>query len=170
VGTPRGESLVNFRRGVMLKVRTHTTARLDDKGRLSLPSKLRAALDVHRVGSLVLLSVRGALWAWTPEDFERIEARLDGVDPFAADSLDFTHGVLATADELDVDRSGRIRIPTDLQEMAGLSREVKVISVLDRVEIWDPQRWRERHEVARAASEAAGGMPAPPVRPAEEGA
>jgi len=152
----------------MLKVRTHTTGKLDDKGRLSLPSKLRSALDVHRVGSLVLVCVKGAIWAWTPEDFARIEGRFDDIDPFATDSLDFTHGVLATADEIDVDRSGRIRVPPDLREMAGLDREVKVFSVLDRLEIWDVERWNTRFAEAREAAAAQGGMPRPP-QPATSG-
>ncbi len=164
-----GVVLAVSRRVSMLHVRTHTTGRLDDKGRLSLPSRLRSALDTHRVGSLVLVCVQGAVWAWTPEDFARIESRLDPVDPFAMESLDFTHGILATADEVDVDKSGRVRIPPELRALAGLDKEVRLFSVLDRIEIWDADRWQARFDAAREAAAARGGMPRAP-EPAGEGA
>jgi MraZ protein len=134
----------------MLKVRCQARATLDAKGRLSLPAPLRRALDVHRVGSIVLCCFRGAIWGWSPEDYERtVEDRMSGLDPFADDVVDFVHAVLAVSEEVSIDRSGRILLPAELRELAGLEKEVRVFSVLDRIEIWDETRWQERFAQAR---------------------
>lgn len=147
----------------MLNVRTNASGRLDDKGRLSLPSKLRMALDVARVPSLVLVSVGEALWALTPTDFSAIEARVAPSDPFAMGTLDFAHGVLSTADEVDIDRAGRIRVPPDLRALAGLDKDVRVFTVLDRLEIWDAGRWADRFAAARASVARSPGLPPMPA-------
>lgn len=156
----------------MLKVRTHSSAKLDDKGRLSLPSRLREALNVNRVHSLVLLSVQGGIWGWTPEDFDRIEEQWSEFDPFWKDCRDFTQGVLATADEVEIDRSGRIRVPAEHRMAAGIERDVRLFSVLNRIEIWDETRWLDRFQEAaasRAAMEGLRGVRPPPASASSEG-
>lgn len=168
-GVKWGGTTTPISRGGMLKVRTHASGKLDDKGRLSLPSKLRDALGVHRVHSLVLLSVRGAVWGWTPEAFDALEARMHGIDPFTAASQDFAHAVLATAEEVDVDKTGRIRLPAELRAQGGIDREVRVFSVLDRIEIWDERRWQERFEIAQQRAAALDGLPARAASASDEG-
>lgn len=137
----------------MLKVRCQARATLDAKGRLSLPAQLRRALEVHRVGSIVFCCFRGAIWGWAPEDYERtVEDRMAGLDPFEDGVVDFVHAVVAVCEEVQVDRSGRVLLPAELRELAGLDREVRVFSVLDRIEIWDEERWQARFAEARERS------------------
>lgn len=143
----------------MLGVRTQTSALLDEKGRLSLPAPLKTRLLADRVHSLVLHCYRGAVWGWTPADFAaKVEARFTDADPFAVPNLDFVHAVLSYNDEVEIDRAGRVRIPPDLREQAGLTREVKLFSVMDRLEIWDHDRWSSRF---REAQQAANRPPTP---------
>jgi MraZ protein len=137
----------------MLKVRCQANATVDVKGRLSLPAQLRRSLEVNRVNSLVLCCYQGAIWGWTPEDYERsVEGRMEGMDPFAPEVVDFVHAVLAVTEEVDVDGAGRIRLPQELRELAGISKEVRVFSVLDRIEVWDAERWEQRFKSARERS------------------
>ena len=144
----------------MLKVRCQAKATVDAKGRMSLPAPLRRSLDVGRVSSLVLCCYRGAIWGWTPNDYERtVEARMEGLDPFDAEVVDFVHAVLAVSEEVDVDRAGRIRLPPELRELAGIGKDVRVFSVLDRVEIWDAARWETRFAEARERSPSLSGLP-----------
>lgn len=160
----------------MLEVRTQATATLDDKGRLSLPAPLRRALEVHRVHSLVLSCVRGAVWGWAPDVYKaKVEEPMSRLDAFADPVVDFVHGVLALNEEVEVDKTGRIRVPPEIRELAGLDKEIKLFSVLDRIEIWDHGRWRERFAQAQQRSAGAGGMsglmpPVAPARPVGEGA
>jgi MraZ protein len=142
----------------MLKVRCQAVASVDVKGRLSLPAQLRRSLEVNRVNSLVLCCYRGAIWGWTPEDYERsVESRMEGLDPFAPDVVDFVHAVLAVTEEVDVDGAGRIRLPQELRDLAGITKDVRVFSVLDRIEVWDVDRWAQRFQAARDRSPALPG-------------
>ncbi len=144
----------------MLKVRCQARAMVDDKGRISLPSPLRHALEGASVSSLVLACYQDAIWGWTPADYASgVEARLEGTDPFSSPAMDFVHAVLEVAEEVEVDKAGRIRLPPELRGMAGIGKEIQVFSVLDRIEIWDAARWQRRFTEARERAFAAGGLP-----------
>ena len=144
----------------MLKVRCQAPATLDAKGRLALPAPLRRALGRREIDSLVLSFHKGAVWGWTPEDFERtVERPMAERDPFSDDVMDFVHALLAPAQDVDIDGSGRIRVPAPLRELAGLGREVVVNSVLERIEIWDRGAWEERFKASLARASGASGMP-----------
>lgn len=144
----------------MLEVRCQARATVDDKGRVSLPAALRHRLEGVGVGSLVLCCYQDAIWGWTPEGYATgVEARLAGLDPFSHPAMDFVHAVLAVAEEVEIDKSGRIRLPPELREMAGITRDVQVFSVVDRIEIWDAGRWQQRFALARERAAALGGLP-----------
>ncbi|MFK7927175.1 MAG: division/cell wall cluster transcriptional repressor MraZ [Myxococcota bacterium] len=144
----------------MLRVRCQATATLDDKGRLALPAVLRRAFVKHDVDSLVLTYFGGALWGWTPEVFERnIEGPIAAQDPFDQAVVQFSHAILAPAQDLDLDRQGRIRVPQLLRDLASLNKEVVVNSLADRLEIWDKATWDARFEACLKAAPSLTGMP-----------
>jgi MraZ protein len=144
----------------MLRVRCQATATLDDKGRLALPAVLRRALSLHEVGSLVLTFHQGAIWGWTPDVFETtIEGPLAAQDPFNPSVLQFSHAILAPAQDVEVDRQGRIRVPPLLRELASLEKEVVVNSLGNRVELWDRDRWDEHFRRCLQAVPGLDGMP-----------
>ena len=128
----------------MLKVRCQARVTIDAKGRLQLPAVLKKALSTSEVSSLVLTHHDGAIWGWTPDDFEqRVEAPLDTRDAFNREVIDFTRSLLGAASDVDIDGQGRIRVPQHLQELANLDREAVLISLLHRIEIWDRARWED---------------------------
>jgi MraZ protein len=144
----------------VLRVRCQVTATLDDKGRLALPAVLRRALGDAAVESLVLTFHQGAVWGWTPEDFERdIERPLSEQDPFHPQVLQFSRALLAPAQDVEVDRQGRLRVPPMLRELAGLDREVVVNSLVNRIEIWDKVRWEDHFRRCLDAVPGLDGMP-----------
>lgn len=144
----------------MLKVRCQADAKLDEKGRLALPAALKHAMREEGVTGLVLAYHKGALWGWTPEDFaERIEGPIAARDPFADDVIDMVHALISTAQDVKVDPLGRVLIPQKLRELADLSRDIVVHSVVDRVEIWDAPRWNDRFREALDRRAVASGMP-----------
>ena len=144
----------------MLRVRCQANATLDAKGRLALPAPIRRALAEHNEGSLVLTFHKGAIWGWTSRDFEeRVERPLAERDVFDEEVLDFTHSLLAPAQDVDVDGSGRIRIPAPLRELAGLSKDVVVSSILHRIEIWDREAWEQRFRASLERTADRSGMP-----------
>ena len=123
------------------------TPKLDDKGRLFLPAKFR---DRLAEGVVVTQGQENCLVVW-PEDVFMQEARRAQATPLTSrGARDYARVLFAGADEGVPDKQGRISIPPPLREYAGLDREVVVIGVMDRIEIWDPARWAEYSAQAQA--------------------
>lgn len=141
----------------MLKVRLQASATLDEKGRLALPAQLKRALGDKGLYKMVWLAHGGAIWGYTLDDFEEIEASWAARDPFDPEVMRFSHAVLATAQDVEVDKQGRVNVPPMLRKMAGLERNIVITSLLNRVEIWDAARWEARHEAALGALNASQG-------------
>jgi MraZ protein len=135
-------------------------SRLDEKGRLALPASLRRALAEAGFEALVLMFHAGSVWGWTPRDFASdIEDPLVARDPFDPRVVEFTHAILGTANDVEIDKQGRILIPPTLRSMAGLEREVMFNSLANRVEIWDKSRWDEHFAKCLHAAPTFTGMP-----------
>lgn len=118
---------------------THTP-KLDEKGRLFLPAKFRPRL----VDGVVLM--RGqehCIFGWTTDAYESIVTRMRELPFTHRESRNFVRMVTAGSYEDVPDKQGRVLIPAPLREWAALDREVTVIGVMDRFEIWDSARWAE---------------------------
>ncbi|MED5370460.1 MAG: hypothetical protein VX899_05585 [Myxococcota bacterium] len=134
----------------MLGERFQLTSSLDNKGRLALPARLRTQLQEAGIDELVLTCVDGGVRAFTPEDFAtRIEGPYADADPFDPDAQAYFYTVLADAESCRIDGQGRIRVPTRLREQAGLIKEVKVLSMLRWVELWNPSNFAAVQAKAR---------------------
>lgn len=133
---------------------------VDAKGRLGLPAPIRKALDKAEMNQMVLTFHKGAIWGWTVDDFENVVARrVEEADPFDQGVMDFTHSVLAPAQDVDVDGQGRIRVPQLLRELAGIEKETVVHSVARRIEIWDRATWEGRFRRSLDRTAQTSGMP-----------
>jgi transcriptional regulator MraZ len=114
---------------------------LDTKGRVILPAKFRPQFE--RGGFLTQHS-EGCIALWTLGEFER---QMDGMQQrAAAGKADRNRARLwaSASAEVEVDRQGRMPIPSHLREFAGLDTEVLVHGAIDRVELWNPAAWAER--------------------------
>lgn len=128
-----------------------------------MPRPIRAALEEDGDPPLVLAFQKGAIWLWTREDFERtIEAPLAAADPFDDDVIAFTHAVLSTATDAEVDGQGRVRLPPHLRGYAKIQKDVVVHSIVDHVEIWDRDAWDRRFEEALKRHGEMSGLPKGP--------
>lgn len=144
----------------MLSVRCQANVTIDAKGRLALPAPIRRALEEAGERSLVLALHRGAVWGWTLPVFEqRIEGPIANADPFDTSVMDFAHAILSTAQDVELDGQGRIRIPPRLRELAGLDKDAVVHSIVDRLEIWDRDAWENRFQQALSSTAQLNGMP-----------
>jgi MraZ protein len=134
----------------MLGERCQVSIKLDDKGRIALPARLRHKLKDAGINALVFTYFDGGIKAYTPAWFEtRIEGPIAERDPFDPDVQVLHHAVLAEAEDCSVDGQGRVRIPSRLLEACGLSDECVLLSILDWVELWSPERWEARRIEAR---------------------
>lgn len=113
---------------------------IDAKGRLFIPSKLREELGETfyvTMGTDACLSVYSdASWARFTEKFESLPyTRTKAMRP-----------LFANAAKCEPDAQGRILLPQKLRAYAGLEKDVTVIGVSNRAEIWDAERWAKVEE------------------------
>jgi len=112
--------------------------RLDEKGRLFLPAKFR---DRLAEGVVVTQGQEKCLVVWPPEvfDLEADKAAERSMTDKAARG--YQRMFFSGGDEVVPDKQGRVSIPPALREYAGLEKDVVVIGVRNRLEIWNPAAW-----------------------------
>lgn len=114
---------------------------LDAKGRLSVPSRFREVLAQHREETLILTNFDNCLAGFPADEWELLEEKVRGLSMLQKDVRIFTRYFFSSAQECPVDRQGRILIPPTLREDAGLEKDVVLVGVLNRIEIWNKARW-----------------------------
>jgi MraZ protein len=123
------------------------TPKLDDKGRLFLPAKFR---DRLAEGLVVTQGQENCLVVWPADVFMEEARRAQSTPMTSRGARDYARVLFAGAEEATPDKQGRIGVPAHLRDYAGLDRDVVVIGVMDRIEIWDPSRWRDYSSGAQA--------------------
>ena len=116
------------------------TPRLDDKGRLILPAKFR---DQLAEGLVVTQGQEKCLDVWPAADFMAEADRAKARGMTSRMGRDYARMLFASAEQGTPDKQGRISLTPSLREYAAITRDVVVIGAMDRVEIWEPTRWRE---------------------------
>ena len=127
---------------------------IDDKNRLTLPAKFRAAFAG---GLVVTRGFEGCLNAYPRVDWEQlVESWLAGLGPFSKEARRVGRFFFAGATEAELDRQGRVMIPAALIQHGGLGRNVVIAGMRDHLEIWDRAMWRkEMKEVEGSAEDVA---------------
>jgi transcriptional regulator MraZ len=121
---------------------------LDTKGRVILPARYR---DQLAEGAYVTKGRGGCLSVFTPEDFEDVASQVREQSKRGAKELNAARVFFSGALEVRPDKQGRVALPQNLREYAGLTREVVVAGVFSRIEIWDRDRWLELDRVGAQA-------------------
>jgi transcriptional regulator MraZ len=127
---------------------------LDEKNRLTLPAKFRAAM----AGGIVLTrGLDSCVEAYPAPDWTAlVEQRLAGLDPLSRESRVLERFYYSGAVEAQPDKQGRVMLTPVLIDHAGLGREVVVVGMRGRIEVWDRAAWRaQTKEVMGSAEQAA---------------
>lgn len=143
----------------MLKIRCRQEVTIDAKGRLTLPAKIRAAIEklASRPDFLVVGPDEECVLAWVPDHFEQaVEAPLAQGDAFDPRLKDWAYKHVSSYEDLDIDPAGRINLPKSMRDQAGLTKDCLVFVLMGRIEIWDRDRWQRRYEAALTKPDVAG--------------
>ena len=116
------------------------TPKLDEKGRLFLPAKFRDQLSE---GLVVTRGQERCLTVYPVAEFQQMARKAQEAPVTVKAARDYTRFLFAGASDETPDKQGRITIPPMLREYAALGKDVVVIGVMNRVEIWDPARWEQ---------------------------
>ena len=111
---------------------------LDDKGRLVIPRKLRQEAG-NRV--YIMMGFDGALTIFKEEVFAEMVEKAKTLPFNKKTNRDYLRAVLGSACDLDVDKLGRVQIPTQLLNKYHIGKEVVVVGAGDRMEVWDKQAY-----------------------------
>lgn len=121
----------------MMFLGTHSP-RLDEKGRLILPAKYRERLST---GVVVTRGQERCLYVFPIPEFERVASELQAAPTTNKTVRDYTRMFLSGAFDEVPDRQGRVTIPPQLRQYAGLDRDCTLIGTGARLELWDTAAW-----------------------------
>lgn len=113
---------------------------IDDKGRLIIPSKIR-----QEIGKEIIITrgLDGCLFGYPKDTWKKRIEELNSLQYTKKDVRAFTRFFTSGAVTLDFDKQGRINIPNYLSDYASLGKDVVIIGVSDRIEIWSDKAWNE---------------------------
>jgi len=120
----------------------HYENTINEKGRLSIPSRFREILKLGDTDTLVIAKgLEKCLWAYSPEGWEKVEKKVSGLSSVRMADIVYKRHVMGSAEECQLDGQGRILVPASLRSYANLKRKCLCVGVGDRFEIWDREAY-----------------------------
>ena len=116
---------------------------LDAKGRLIMPSKLRDDIGEKFI---ITKGLDGCLFAFSIEEWKIFEQKLRSLPISNKDARAFSRFFFAGAMDCEIDKQGRFLISSNLREFAGLTKEVVIVGMDSRIEIWSKDKWQKCDE------------------------
>ena len=117
---------------------------IDRKGRLIIPSKFREVFKEHYVERFfVTRGLDTCLFVFTEDEWKKQESKFKSLSFTNSQARQFNRLYFSGACEVACDRQGRILIPPYLKEFAKIKRDVIIVGVSDRIEIWSKEYWEE---------------------------
>ena len=117
---------------------------VDPKGRVSIPVKYREALGER---FFVTKGFDNCIDIYTLEEWEKFAQKLHKLSVTKRDMRDFVRFIFGNATEVELDKQGRILLPAMLRDTVGIEKEVIVMGVGNKVEIWDRAAWEAHQQV-----------------------
>ena len=112
---------------------------VDNKNRMAIPAKFRADL---KEGAVITRGLDNCLFLFTKKDWVELVTKIAQLPLSQANARSFSRMMLTGAMEVQLDKLGRILLPEYLKKFAGLSKNVIVGGVLNRIEVWDENKWK----------------------------
>lgn len=140
---------------------------LDDKLRFAIPKPMRDAISGEQPIFFLVPGTEGSLALYPDEVFHRLADRMEQRVANGRDLAAFHRLFYAQAQRIESDKQGRLRLPIELAELAGLQKEIILLGVRDHLEIWNRERWEDYlnqtqpHYDELASRVLAGGSAAP---------
>ncbi|MDI6766559.1 MAG: division/cell wall cluster transcriptional repressor MraZ, partial [Bacteroidota bacterium] len=120
---------------------------VDDKGRVSLPAKLRKYVSPEANDTFVI--TRGfekCLFVYPLDEWNKLEVHLRNLSSYDHDHRRFKRAILEFAQESQLDSQARITLPPELREYASIQNETRIIGTLEKIELWNPKEYDDyRH-------------------------
>lgn len=116
---------------------------MDSKGRVSIPSKFREILSEKYSESLIVTNFDKCLVCYPIEEWDALERKASQLPQLKKEVKAFQRFFISGATECPLDAQGRILIPPALREFADLGKDVVLVGMLKKIEVWSKVRWKE---------------------------
>ena len=113
---------------------------LDDKGRIIMPAKFREDIGDNFI---VTKGLDGCLFAFSKKEWAKFEEKLSTLPISNKDARSFTRFFFAGAIDCELDKQGRFLISSNLREFAGFIKDVVIVGMNSRIEIWGKEKWED---------------------------
>lgn len=135
---------------------------MDAKGRMAIPARYRDMLTTECEGCLVAtIDIQDpCLWIYPLPKWQEIESEIGALPTFNPETRRLQRLLIGHARDLELDTNGRVLIPPELRNYAGLDKKVVLLGQNHRLELWSQERWSSRCDTW--LSEAQSGAPVPP--------
>jgi len=116
---------------------------LDSKNRIIMPSKFRDDIGEKFI---VTKGLDGCLFAYSLQEWQNFEEKLRSLPLSSKDARAFSRFFFAGATDCLLDKQGRFLIPSNLIEFAGLEKDLVIVGMNSRIEIWSKSKWEDVDE------------------------
>jgi MraZ protein len=133
---------------------------LDAKGRLAMPTRYRDGIAEDASSRLVVTidHVERCLLIYTQPDWDEIERKLSKLPALDPRVRSLQRLMIGHASDVDMDAQGRVLIPPNLREYAGLQRDVVLSGQGTRFELWDEVLWTQQRDADRKLQQDGQGL------------
>ena len=126
---------------------------IDQKRRLAIPSKFRKTLGKR---AIITRGLDNCLVIYPLEEWNKLANKLENLPSGQVNARDFNRIILAGATDVELDKLGRILIPDHLKDYAVLKKNVAILGLSNKIELWDEMRWQEyKRKMEKTAGEMA---------------
>ncbi|MBS4014448.1 MAG: division/cell wall cluster transcriptional repressor MraZ [Bacteroidetes bacterium] len=115
--------------------------RIDEKGRLAVPAKFRSDLKKQVI---ITRGIEKCLILYSKKEWEKLAVKLAGLPISKEKNRDFNRLMLGGAMDVEVDSQGRVILPDYLRVYANIKKNVVVVGLYDKLEIWDEEDWEKQ--------------------------
>ncbi len=123
---------------------------LDDKDRFILPAKFRDKIStLKKKRFYITRGLDGCLSLYAEDEWSKLEEKLSALSFTKQQSRSFNRLLFSGATEIIVDSQGRITVPPYLKEFAQIKRDIVIIGVVNRIEVWDKDTWNKFYQENR---------------------
>lgn len=117
---------------------------------MAIPAKMRTVLRPEAQDTFTLLRLDGALFLYPQDEWARVELQLDGLNAFRLEARQALRLLLQDADDMELDKQGRIMVPRPHLDYAGIDDKALILGVHNHLEVWEPNRYRAAMENVHA--------------------
>ena len=123
---------------------------LDAKGRVFMPAKFR---DELAEGLVLTIGLDKCISVYTKEEFSRFREKLDATSITNKQARDFSRFFYGNACECELDKQGRITLPSNLIDYAKIEKNITVVGISTRIELWSTEKWEDEHNIENVCME-----------------